>query len=106
MKLINALQNMMEGLGGPETTIVYDKDKSNVDFYLDDLKNSDIRFKKAKVVKAKGWKGYALYVIFHSLADKIRFFQELGIALDGPSDPRADIQKELRDEWAKKNYKL
>jgi len=107
MKLINKLQQLSESIfSGAETAIVYDNDKSTVDFYNDELKSSDIRIKKAKVMKAKGWKGYALYVIFHSLADKIRFFQELEISLDGPSDPRADIQKELMDAWRKKNFKL
>ena len=49
MKLSEKLQQVSESIfDGAETAIVYDNDKSTVDFYNDELKSSDIRIKKAK----------------------------------------------------------
>lgn len=102
-------QKVMEDLGNGVEASVHHLADRDANAILDMAKKKGIRFKKTKVAKAKGWKGQAIYMVFHSFADKSDFHNKVIPAIapfSGPSDPRRDIEKDLYQAWKDKNFKI
>lgn len=108
MKLCEQINKKLnEGIFDEKVANVYfSKDKEDADFIYNEIKtHPKLRYEKLKVEKAKGWKGFVVKVLWHSLADRITFSEEGYIAYDGPSDYRRDIEKDVLNQWKDKNYK-